>query len=178
MLLLCMEITEIIHRMQSNGKGAASELLDRCWGEFHGLARKALRREYAKELETTELVNETWLKKWLGWTRRPQVQNRDQFFGWVYQNMMQVLIDQGRKRRSLKRSQPDGMGVEVQSPELSYRYEVALLKLEAKRPAAAVAFRMQQAGYECHEIAGLMKLPVWKVRLLSREARRILSRSL
>ncbi len=72
------------------------------YAELHKLATFAMQRESAGHtLQPTELVHEAFMRT-VG-QRNANWQNRSQFYGIASQAIRRILIDQARKRRTIKR---------------------------------------------------------------------------
>lgn len=174
-----LQLTEIIHRLQSGDRQAAGEFLFHSLPHLKLLSRRALRAEHNPGYQTQELVNETWVRRYLGWCRTKRVACRDEFYAWISHAMGQVLIDDARRRRSAKRTAPDTYPSPDFDPEFTYRVEMALRRLETRYPQPAKALRLwTSGGYTVTEIGKLMDLPDWRVRRCIKKAQNELRRSL
>src|ERR1043165_3306735 len=96
------EITELLHRWTAGEKDVLDSLLPVVERELRRIARKSLRSQrQGQTLETTELVNEAYLR--LVDQTRVQWQNRAHFFAIAAQIMRRVLLDHARRRNRGKR---------------------------------------------------------------------------
>ncbi len=99
------ESTDIEAQLEAWTKGdagALSRLLPLVYGELRKVAHTYFEGERCSHtLQTTELVNEAYLKirRWnqVSW------QSKGQFYAFAGQVMRRILVDYARKRRSLKR---------------------------------------------------------------------------
>lgn len=130
------EITELLHRWTAGEEEALDSLLPVVERELRRIARKSLRNDRPRQtLETTELVNEAYLR--LVDQTRVQWQNRAHFFAIAAQIMRRVLLDQARRRNRAKRgagaNQISLSSVTILSPQKSQELialDEALTKLE------------------------------------------------
>jgi RNA polymerase sigma factor (TIGR02999 family) len=96
-------VTRLLRRMSGGDAGAANELLPLLYDELHALAERLMRTPGAgRTLQPTALVNEAWLR--LGEAGDGAgFEGRTHFLGVAAKAMRSVLIDQARRRASLKR---------------------------------------------------------------------------
>ena len=95
-------ITQLLQAWREGDEGALEQLAPLVQRELHRLARTYLRREHAhRPLETTELVNEVYLRligsQQVGW------RDRAHFFAVSARMMRRILADFARSRYSQKR---------------------------------------------------------------------------
>jgi RNA polymerase sigma factor (TIGR02999 family) len=134
------EITELLHRWTAGEKDVLDSLLPVVERELRRIARKSLRSQrQGQTLETTELVNEAYLR--LVDQTRVQWQNRAHFFAIAAQIMRRVLLDHARRRNRGKRgagaNQISLSSVTILSPQKSQELialDEALTKLERLDP--------------------------------------------
>ena len=130
------EITELLRRWTAGEKEVLDSLLPVVEQELRRIARKSLRNQRpGQTLETTELVNEAYLR--LVDQTRVQWQNRAHFFAIAAQIMRRVLLDHARRRNRAKRgagaNQISLSSVTILSPPKSQELialDEALTKLE------------------------------------------------
>lgn len=96
------DVTQILHQIQLGDAQAASELLPLVYGELRLLAASKMAREAAGHtLQPTALVHEAYLRlvdgKEIDWD------NRGHFFAAAAEAMRRILIENARRRNSLKR---------------------------------------------------------------------------
>ena len=103
---------------------AADRILTIVYDELRRLAAAKMAREAAGQtLQPTALVHEVWLR--LGADRQPPWANRAQFFAAAAEAMRRILIEQARKRRSirhgggLKKISANQTGFDLPMPRLS-----------------------------------------------------------
>lgn len=94
-------VTQLLVAWGRGDESARDELMPLVYDTLRRIARHQLRRERAGHtLETTELINEAYLKlieQPVSW------QNRVHFFGIAARLMRQLLVDHARTRHRLKR---------------------------------------------------------------------------
>lgn len=96
------EITHILQRIDQGDPQAADQLLPLVYGELRRLAAAKLARETAGQtLQPTALVHEVWLR--LGGDAQPGWANRAHFFAAAAESMRRILIENARKKRTLRR---------------------------------------------------------------------------
>ena len=102
----------------------ADRILTLVYDELRRLAAAKMAREAAGQtLQPTALVHEAWLR--LGADRQPSWANRAQFFAAAAEAMRRILIEQARKRRSirhgggLKKISANQTGFDLPMPRLS-----------------------------------------------------------
>jgi RNA polymerase sigma factor (TIGR02999 family) len=97
------DVTRILDQMQQGEAGAAEELLPLIYEELRKLAALKLAREKpGQTLEATALVHEAYLRLVHGGTARAW-SSRGHFFAAAAEAMRRILVDQARKKGSLKR---------------------------------------------------------------------------
>lgn len=93
------DMQEIVKRIEDGDNTMAEQLLPLVYDELRKLASQRLSREAVQSLQTTELVNEVYLRlagpnqNWDG---------RRHFFGAAAEAMRRILVDRARKRKSQK----------------------------------------------------------------------------
>src|SRR5262245_10350339 len=96
------EITLMLKAWGDGDRVALEQLTSIVYDELCRLAHRYLRRErQGHALQTSELVNEAWLR--VIDAERVSWQNRAHFFGVSARLMRQILVDFARSRQSLKR---------------------------------------------------------------------------
>jgi RNA polymerase sigma-70 factor, ECF subfamily len=174
-----MQITKLLHRMNTGDRGALRVVIPLVYDELKKLARSHLRREAtAVPLQTTALVHEVFLR--LAEGRHPIYENRSHFYGIASRLMRQVLVDTARARAAEKR----GPGQEIALAELPDRgpgpqpnrtllaMDDALQRLEQTEPIKAQLIEMRYfGGMTAEESSVALSLPVHVVRRELRLAR-------
>ncbi len=97
------DVTQILNRIESGDPTGASELLPLVYDELRQLARYKLASETpGQTLQATALVHEAYLRL-VGGQNPSAWQNRSHFFSAAAEAMRRILIDQARRKSSLKR---------------------------------------------------------------------------
>jgi RNA polymerase sigma factor (TIGR02999 family) len=95
------ELTVILQRIDRGDPHAANELLPVVYEELRNLAAQKMGRESpGQTLQATALVHEAWLR--LGGDDQPEWQNRAHFFAAAAEAMRRILIDNARRKLSLR----------------------------------------------------------------------------
>ena len=95
--------TALLDQLQAGEASAAEELLPLVYSELHRLAQRALTRGSGHTLQTTDLMNEAWLR--LVESASAPWRSRDHFLAVAARAMRSVLVDRARSRGSLKRGE-------------------------------------------------------------------------
>jgi RNA polymerase sigma factor (TIGR02999 family) len=96
------EITQLLLAWGNGDKQALDELMDAVYQELHRLAHRQLVKERSDHtLETSALVNETYLK--LIDQKKVQLRDRSHFFALASKLMRRILVDYARSRHYEKR---------------------------------------------------------------------------
>lgn len=96
------EVTQILSQIQQGNVAAASELLPLVYAELRRLARYRMRKEQpGQTLNPTALVHEAYIRlvadEVINWD------GRSHFFAAAAEAMRRILIENARRRKSLKR---------------------------------------------------------------------------
>ncbi len=95
------ELTVILQRIDQGDPHVADELLPLVYEELRKLAAQKMARESpGQTLQATALVHEAWLR--LGGDQQPEWQNRAHFFAAAAEAMRRILIDNARRKTSLR----------------------------------------------------------------------------
>jgi RNA polymerase sigma factor (TIGR02999 family) len=95
------ELTVILQRLEQGDPHAANELLPVVYEELRKLAAQKMARESpGQTLQATALVHEAWLR--LGGDDQPTWENRGHFFAAAAEAMRRILIDNARRKNSLR----------------------------------------------------------------------------
>jgi RNA polymerase sigma factor (TIGR02999 family) len=129
------ETTRLLKAWSAGDQSALDRLVPKVYDELRRTAHRQLKKEQSVTLQTTELVNETYLRlvdvKNVGW------QDRAHFFAVASQMMRRLLVDAARKRASLKRGGHDLLASNSaipnfdQIPDLSSDRDRELLAIDA-----------------------------------------------
>lgn len=97
------DVTVLLQRWREGDHEAGRAAIARVYGDLRRLAAHELSRERdAGSLQATELVHEIYLRLAIA-RRQPEWHHRGHFFAIASRLVRQVLIDQARLRKSLKR---------------------------------------------------------------------------
>lgn len=94
-------ITRLLGELRAGRGEVLPELVEGVLAELKEMAHGALRRERAHALQTTELVNEAWLR--LAGGQALDFECRAHFFQAAATAMRRVLVDAARRRKAIKR---------------------------------------------------------------------------
>ena len=98
------DVTHILEAVAHDDSVAADELLPLVYQELRKLAAQKMANEApGHTLQPTALVHEAWLK--LAGSNRQPWRGRSHFFGAAAEAMRRILIDNSRRKSSLKRGQ-------------------------------------------------------------------------
>jgi len=135
------ELTQAFQRWRSGEAVALDQVVSILYDELRGAAHAQRRRLYSPGFDTTALVNEAYLR--LSNADEVQVADREHFLALASRAMRQVLIDELRRRKRLRRggaAEPLTLGAadELPSatgdPESLLDLDRALTELEATEP--------------------------------------------
>ena len=97
-------ITKLLERANSGDQEASARVWEVTLAELRSLAVKRLSRDaLARDLQPTELVDEVWIRMAGGKGGIAEFIDRGMFFGTAWRVMGQILVDQSRRRESIKR---------------------------------------------------------------------------
>ncbi len=97
------EVTQILAALQRDDPSAAEQLLPLVYGELRKLAAARLAQEKpGQTLQATALVHEAYLRLVGGGESQPW-DSRRHFFAAAAEAMRRILVDQARKKRTLRR---------------------------------------------------------------------------
>ena len=101
------EVTRIINAIEQGKRGASEELLPLVYEELRVLAAQNMAREKpGHTLQATALVHEAYIRLVGGESQ--DWKSRRHFFGAAAEAMRRILIDNARRRKSLKRGGGQG----------------------------------------------------------------------
>jgi RNA polymerase sigma factor (TIGR02999 family) len=174
------DVTELLVAWSEGDEAALASLVPLVYAELHRLARHYMRAERGdRTVQTTALLNEAYLR--LVDARRVRWENRAHFFGVSARLMRQILVDEGRARRSLKRggdtprvSLDEGLDAAASSPpDDILAVDEALTALSAFDPRKARVVELRYfGGLSVEETAEVLKVSVdtvmrdWKLARL------------
>jgi RNA polymerase sigma factor (TIGR02999 family) len=164
-------ITRVLDRVRNNEARAASELLPLVYSELRRLAQSRLARlEPGQTLQATALVHEAWMR--IVGTGDPGWECRAHFFGAAAQAMRNILVEQSRRKASLKHGgdrkrlpEDDMAELSVEVPALNMVIlDEALKRLEVKDPIKTRLVELRFfTGLSMPEVAEVMGLPLTRV---------------
>ncbi len=97
------DVTRILSAIEQGDPHAAEQLLPLVYGELRKLAAQKLAQEKpGQTLEATALVHEAYLRL-VGAAQRHQWNSRGHFFAAAAEAMRRILVDEARRKASLKR---------------------------------------------------------------------------
>jgi len=171
-------VTRVLHAATRGEPRAAEELLPLVYDELRNLARSRLAKQAGGQtLQPTALVHEAYLR--LVGDADPGWDGRRHFFGAAARAMREILIEQARRKGSLKhgggwrRANPDNLIVPVDAPAedmLALVDALELLEREDPRKHEIVMLRFF-AGLTAEETAEALNTPLRTVERHWRYAR-------
>ena len=158
------DVTRILQQLQAGDPTAAARLFELAYAELRKLAAAKMALEAAGHtLQPTALVHEAWLR--LGGDQAQNWQNRAHFFSAAAEAMRRILVDQARRKRTLRRgsgqppvplSDPE-VAAAPDHPDLLHVHEV-LDSLAREHPEKAQLVKMRYfmglTLEQCAEIQG------------------------
>jgi RNA polymerase sigma factor (TIGR02999 family) len=164
MFVLMTDVTHILNAIEAGDPSASEQLLPLVYDDLRKLAAQRLAQEKpGQTLDATALVHEAYLRL-VGPADDQRWQNRGHFFAAAAEAMRRILVDQARRKRSLKRggrqaqvalgelAQPDGG-----NPLDLLALDEALLALQEQHPDKAELVKLRFfAGCTLEETAELL----------------------
>ncbi len=171
------DVTRLLQQWTQGDTHAKEQLIERVYNELRQLARSQLARERSGHtLQPTALVHEAYLK--LGNNQQMEWQNRIHFIAVAARVMRQILVDNGRRRQSLKRSAGQrvtlltGMVKEPAASVDVLALDQAMQQLETMNAEQARIIELRYfGGLTIEETADVMQLSVASVNRGWRAAR-------
>ena len=133
------DVTRILHAIEQGDPQAASRLLPLVYDELRRLAARRMSQEAAGQtLQPTALVHEAFIRL-VGDDDRTKWDSRGHFFAAAAEAMRRILIDNARRRKSMKRGgalvrcdlQDDDAILDTDDFETLLALDEALTRLEA-----------------------------------------------
>lgn len=155
------EVTRILNQIQE-GKAAGGDLLPLVYAELRRLAGHKMKNEaVGQTLQPTALVHEAYVRL-VGDEDIPQWENRGHFFAAAAEAMRRILIENARRRQSLKRGgnrdkfevAEDDAVIEFSDVDELLDLDAALTKLSKDEPEMAKLVELRYfAGLSVDESA-------------------------
>ncbi len=145
------DVTRILAEIESGDPTAADQLLPLVYDELRKLAAAKLAQEKpGQTLEATALVHEAYLRLVRGGDREQSWDNRGHFFAAAAEAMRRILVDQARRKETVKAGGPN-QRVELSAVEPAIdgptidllALDEALKKLERKDPRKAELIKLR-----------------------------------
>ncbi len=163
--------TTLYQAWRQGNHNAGEDLVQLVYQQLHLLAATYLSHEaQPSSLQTTELINETWLR--LFGNGSPDIGSRAHFFVIAARQMRRILIDRARGAVAARRIPKTvllpishAMGVAVQVDESLLALEEALQQLEAALPRAGQVVELRYfAGLTEEQTAHILGISVATVK--------------
>jgi RNA polymerase sigma factor (TIGR02999 family) len=98
-----VKVTQILHAIEKGDPSAADQLLPIVYGELRRLAKARMAKESPDQtLQATALVHEAYLRL-VGSENDQHWDSRGHFFAAAAQSMRQILVENARRKQSLRR---------------------------------------------------------------------------
>lgn len=162
------EVTQILSRIEAGDPSAAEQLLPLLYDELKKLAAHKLAQEKpGQTLQPTALVHEAYVRLVDG-EESQHWNNRGHFFAAAAEAMRRILVDNARRKQSLKqggnwqrrRADLDQLGA-IESAVDILAIDEALAKLTQENPAVAKLVELRFfAGLTLDEAAGALDVSV------------------
>jgi RNA polymerase sigma factor (TIGR02999 family) len=166
------EVTQILNAIDGNDPNAVARLLPLVYEELRRLATAQMAREKpGQTLDSTALVHEAYLRL-VGSPLRergeePHFANRGHFFAAAAEAMRRILIDNARRKNSMKhgggrrRIPLDEAHRITESPDAVLALDDALTRFAVEEPAKAELVKLRFfAGLSTPEAAAVLKISV------------------
>ena len=159
------EVTRILDAVGQGDPRAAAQLLPLVYDELRRLAGAQMAREKpGQTLDATALVHEAYLRL----VGDQQFENRRHFFAAAAEAMRRILVENTRRKRSLKRGgdrrrldRDVEQHVEVERSEPLLALDEALNRFEARDPAKAQLVKLRYfAGMTIEQAADTLAISV------------------
>ena len=158
------EVTQILSQIEQGDPSSAEQLLPLVYNELRKLAAAKLAREKpGQALQATALVHDAYIRL-VDVEEAQHWNSRGHFFGAAAEAMRRILVDQARRKQSLKRGgdrdrvELSEIVGEIDVPQLDLlALDVALEKLEATDSHKAELVKLRFfAGLSKHQAAEAM----------------------
>jgi RNA polymerase sigma factor (TIGR02999 family) len=164
------EVTRVLSAIDQGDPHAAGQLLPLVYAELRKLAaQKLIQENPGQTLDATALVHEAYLRL-VDESQEQQFANRRHFFGAAAEAMRRILVENARRKKSLKR----GGGVERvpiedvatdKADDQILALDEALSRLAGKDPLAARVVELHHfAGLSHEQVAEALEITVYFAR--------------
>ena len=148
------DVTQILSKIEQGDSAAAAQLLPLVYGELRKLAAAKLAHEQpGQTLQATALVHEAYLRLVGGGEAQQNWDSRGHFFGAAAEAMRRILVEQARRKRSLKgggehnRVEMSDVAAEMTSDSTDLvELDSALKKFEEVHPRKAQLVKLRFFG--------------------------------
>ena len=164
------EVTQILCAMRDGDAHASEQLLPLVYRELRRLAaRKLVQEQPGQTLQATALVHEAYVRL-VDVDEVPHWDGRGHFFADAAEAMRRILVENARKKQSLKRggaaqraSMPDVAAADADDQLLAL--DEALARLAIKDPLAARVVELHHfAGLAHEQVAATLDVTVYQAR--------------
>ena len=162
------DVTQILNALQEGDPEAGSRLLPLVYEELRRLASAKLAHERPRQtLQPTALVHEAYMRLVQG-SAEQRWNGRGHFYGAAAEAMRRILVDNARKKRSIKRGglvpredqELDEISVSTESESL-LEVDTALESLESANPGIAKLVKLRYfAGLSMEDCASALDLSI------------------
>jgi RNA polymerase sigma factor (TIGR02999 family) len=158
------DITQILDSISAGDKDAIRDLFPMVYGQLRKIAKAQMAKQPEQTLQPTALVHEVYLR--LIESKEPTWQNRKHFFAVAAEAMRQILVDNARRRATLKRAGnqirvpfTDDISAVQRDPQLLLTFDRALMRLQDQDSQMADVVKLRCfAGLTIKEIALAMNM--------------------
>lgn len=163
------QITQILEAISAGDKEGIKKLFPLVYEQLRKMARARIAQEPKQTLQATALVHEVYLR--LVSDEQPRWENRRHFFSAAAEAMRRILVENARRRATLKRGGNqqrielnDALGAVNSHPDLFISFDQALRRLQQKDPEMAEVVKLRCfAGLTVKETALAMTVSPSKV---------------
>lgn len=158
------QITEILEAINGGNRDALQQLFPLVYDRLRKIARARMADEPAQTLQTTALVHEVYLR--LLQDKQPAWESRRHFFAVAAEAMRRILVENARRRSSLKRgggrqrmAYSENLVAVYSDPDLYLVFDQALELLHTQDPRMSEVVKLRCfAGLTVEETALAMGL--------------------
>jgi len=179
------EVTRLLNRFREGDRSALDELAGILQSELHQIAARAMRRHLAGGTwQPTALINEAYIR--LVERGQPEWQSRTHFFAVAATIMRNILVDEARRRLSLKRGAgranltlDEALQWSDEQPQTLVALDDALAALARRDPRSVRILELRFfAGLTIEETAEVLNISTMTVKRDMRLAEAWLAREL